>query len=57
MSNTEKEANLLSHLNHHNVKDWLLRGAKDEDANTIRNAVEQMPEDRLRRRLARILSY
>jgi hypothetical protein len=47
---------LLAHLKHHNVKAWLLRGCKDEDANTIRRAVERVPEHRLIRRLARALS-
>ena len=47
---------LKGHLEHHNVKDWLLRGARDEDANTIRMAVEKIPEHRLVRRLAWALS-
>jgi hypothetical protein len=51
-----KEENLLAHMQHHNVKEWLLRGARDEDANTIRNAIEAIPEHRLIRRLARALA-
>ncbi len=48
--------NLLAHMQHHNVKAWLLRGCDAEDANTIRRAVQRMPEHRLIRRLARILT-
>ena len=50
------EENLLSHMQHHNIKGWLLRGCDDEDANTIREAVQEIPERRLIRRLARALS-
>lgn len=50
------EENLLSHMQYHNVKEWLLRGCDDEDANTIREAVTAVPERRLIRRLARALS-
>lgn len=50
------EQNLHSHMKYHSVKDWLLRGCRDEDANTIREAVERMPEHRLIRRLARALA-
>jgi hypothetical protein len=52
---SEYEA-LLAHIEHHDVKRWLLDGARAEDANTIRRAVERMPGHRLRRRLARLLT-
>jgi hypothetical protein len=47
---------LLGHLKHHEVKDWLLRGCKEEDARTIREAVENTPTRRIRRALARVLT-
>lgn len=50
-----KEENLHGHMKYHKVKQWLLDGAKREDANTIREAIERMPERRLIRRLARLL--
>jgi hypothetical protein len=50
------EENLLSHMQHHKIKEWLLRGCDNEDANTIREAVKAIPEHRLIRRLARALS-
>jgi len=43
------------HMKHHKIKEWLLRGCRREDANTIRIAVENIPEHRLIRRLARAL--
>ena len=48
--------NLLGHLGHHNVKQWLLDGCEREDARTIGNAVRNIPERRLIRRLARALA-
>jgi hypothetical protein len=54
MSEKEYE-NLHNHMKHHKVKEWLLRGCEREDANTIRMAVENIPEHRLIRRLARAL--
>jgi hypothetical protein len=47
---------LLGHLEHHDVKGWLLRGCEDEDANTIKEAVKRIPPRRLLRRLARALT-
>lgn len=52
----ENEGHLHWHLEHHNVKQWLLDGAKKEDARTIYEAVKEMPQHRLVRRLARILA-
>lgn len=49
--------NLLEHMKHHAVKQWLLDGCDSEDARTIREAVRNMPSRRLVRRLARALSY
>jgi hypothetical protein len=51
-----KHENLHNHMKYHQVKKWLLRGCEREDANTIRRAVERIPEHRLIRRLARVLS-
>lgn len=47
--------NLVDHMKHHNVKQWLLDGCEREDAQTIRDAVKNMPSRRLVRRLARAL--
>lgn len=47
---------LIGHLNHHNVKQWLLKGCDEEDANTIREAVRNTSSYELRKGLARILS-
>lgn len=47
---------LLGHMRHHQVKKWLLVGAKHEKAHTIGEAVRRMPEHRLVRKLARILA-
>jgi hypothetical protein len=61
---SETYENLYTHTIHHNVKRWLTNpdslkslilvgtGVPGEDANTIRNAVEQISEDTLIRRLA-----
>jgi hypothetical protein len=48
--------NLHGHMQHHKVKQWLLDGADGEEAQTIKAAVEEIPERRLIRRLARILA-
>jgi hypothetical protein len=48
--------NLHSHMEYHKVKKWLLRGARWEDAKTIRSAIKDIPEHRLIRRLARALA-
>jgi hypothetical protein len=47
---------LLSHIEHHNVRKWLMRGVEDEDANTIRWAVERLTDEQLNRRFARMLT-
>ncbi len=44
-----------NHMKYHNVKQWLLDGCDQEDARTIREAVKNIPERRLKRRLARAL--
>ena len=51
-----KYKNIHSHMQYHKVKEWLLRGARDEDAQTIGAAVRDIPESRLVRRLARALA-
>ena len=53
MSEFEK---LLSHLKYHDVRGWLMKGAKREDARTIRRAVEAMSDRELNRRMARMLA-
>jgi hypothetical protein len=53
---SEYERNLLQHMKHHGVKQWLLDGCEREDARTILEAVRRMPEWLLIRRLARILA-
>jgi hypothetical protein len=47
---------LLVHIRHHNIRKWLLDGARREDANTIRRAIERLSDGQLRRRLARMLA-
>jgi hypothetical protein len=47
---------LMKHVPYHNIRKWLLDGAKREDANTIRRAVERLSDGKLRRRLARMLA-
>jgi hypothetical protein len=51
----EKYATLHGHMRYHHIKDWLLRGARKESAQTIGAAVKAIPERRLIRRLARAL--
>jgi hypothetical protein len=53
---SEYERNLLQHMKYHGVKQWLLDGCKREDARTIKDAVQKVPEWRLIRRLARALA-
>ncbi len=47
---------LLGHIRYHSIRDWLMDGAKREDANTIRRAIEALSEDQLERRFARMLA-
>jgi len=47
---------LLSHIEHHNVRRWLTDGAIDEDARTIRDALDRMDDGQLNRGLARMLA-
>jgi hypothetical protein len=47
---------LLAHIKHHNIRKWLLDGAKREEANTIRMAIERLSEGHLQRRFARMLA-
>ena len=47
---------LLGHIEHHNLRKWLLRGCQDEDANTIRAAIEKLSDGQLQRRFARMLA-
>lgn len=48
--------NLLEHMRHHDIKEWLLNGARKEDARTIAAAIERIPSRILIKRLARALS-
>jgi hypothetical protein len=54
--NQRKYKNIHGHMQHHKVKEWLLRGARHEEAHTIGAAVRDIPEHRLLRRLARALA-
>jgi hypothetical protein len=47
---------LIGHIKHHNLRRWLLDGAKAEDANTIRVAIEKLSDRQLNRRFARLLA-
>jgi hypothetical protein len=47
---------LYGHLAHHSIKEWLLRGAEEEDAQTIRAAVKRIPTSELIAGLAIILA-
>jgi hypothetical protein len=51
-----KDEPLYDHVKGHNVKEWLLHCAKEEDACTIGLAVSRIPSWRLHRELARIFS-
>ena len=48
--------NLLSHIEHHNVRGWLMEGARREDARTIMAAIKNLSDGQLQRRFARMLS-
>jgi hypothetical protein len=47
---------LLGHIKYHNVRQWLLRGAEGEDAQTIRAAIKRLSNGSLNRRFARMLA-
>jgi len=47
---------LLRHIEHHNVRRWLIDGACDENARTIRDAIDRMNEGQLNRGFARMLA-
>jgi hypothetical protein len=47
---------LLSHIEHHDIREWFDHGARAEGANTIWSAVDQMTDEQLERGLARMLS-
>jgi hypothetical protein len=47
---------LLAHIQHHKVREWLIAGAKKEDARTILAAVRKLSGGQLNRRMARMLS-
>jgi uncharacterized protein (DUF2461 family) len=46
---------LLGHIEHHNVRKWLVDGCEREDANTIREAISRLSDGQLQRRFARML--
>jgi hypothetical protein len=48
--------NLLSHIEHHNIRQWLMDGARREDARTIMAAIKDLSDGQLQRRFARMLS-
>jgi hypothetical protein len=47
---------MLAHIQHHNLRQWLLDGAEREDANTIREAIGRLSDGQLARRFARLLT-
>jgi hypothetical protein len=47
---------VMYHVPHHNIRDWLLTGAKNEDAVTIGCAVARLSDEKLQRRFARMIS-
>jgi hypothetical protein len=47
---------MLEHTSRHKIKEWLLRGAEREDAQTIRHALKKQSPRRLARKLAAILT-
>ena len=56
MTERERYEQLFEHLEYHHAKKWLLDGCDHEDARTIRDAVEQLDQATLNRRLARALA-
>ncbi len=56
MSHKPSYESLLGHIQHHNLRKWLLDGAKREDANTIREAINSLSDGQLARRFARMLT-
>jgi hypothetical protein len=56
MTEREQYDNLLGHLWHHDVRGWLLAGAREEDARTIKEAVKRVSSTRLREALAQALT-
>ena len=57
MSGKETYESLLSHIEHHDVRQWLKDGARREDARTIMAAIENLSDGQLQRGFARMLSY
>jgi hypothetical protein len=53
--NSPSYESLLGHIEHHNIRKWLLEGAEREDANTIKEAIKRLSDGRLNRRFARML--
>lgn len=47
---------MLEHTSRHKIKDWLIKGAVREDAQTILHALRNQSEHRLARKLAAILT-
>lgn len=47
---------ILAHVERHNLRRWLLRGAQEEDAQTIRDAINRLSDGQLNRRFARMLA-
>ncbi len=61
MGNKNSYDNMLSHLWWHDPRGWLLkgdllRGARKEDARTIKEAVKRVSSTRLREALAKVLT-
>ena len=51
-----RERSLLAHLRHHKVKQWLQRGAKREEAQTIADALDKTSSNRINVVLAKALA-
>jgi hypothetical protein len=47
---------LLIHTERHDIKGWLLKAAKDDEAQTLFEAINRQPPHRLARKLAELLA-
>ena len=48
---------ILAHIEHHNIRKWLLDGARREEAHTIARHIKRLSDGQLARRFARMLSH
>jgi hypothetical protein len=47
---------MWAHTRHHNIKEWLLEGCRQEDARTIKNALHRTSRYKLAFGLAKLLT-